>query len=67
MQRSKKDLENRNDTTEEDMRKLLEDIKLIVIGCGVLGCVIWIEQRGRIENLGFFLLHMIEVCGAKSA
>lgn len=49
------------------MRKLLEDIKLIVICCGVLGCVIWIEQRGRIENLGFFLLHMIEVCGAKSA
>lgn len=36
------------------MRKHLENTKLAAIGCGVLGCVIWVDQRGKTEILGVF-------------
>lgn len=48
LQRKNKDLRNRDeDSIEEDIEKHLEDTKLRVIGCGVISCVIWVNQRGR--------------------
>lgn len=55
LQRKNKDLGNRDeDPIEEDIKKHLEDTKLRVIGCGVISSVIWVDRKGKIENLGFF-------------
>lgn len=50
LQRKNKDLGNRDeDPIEEDIKKHLEDTKLRVISS-----VIWVDRKGKIENLGFF-------------
>ena len=43
-------------TREEDTRKHLKNTKLTVFGCGVLGHVICVDQRGSTENLGFVFI-----------